>query len=222
MNFLQLSQRLRQEAGIAGSGPTTVISQTGELGRIVSWVLSAYEEIQNLHSTWRFLQADFSFSTVASTQNYTKTTLSLTDLGSWKTDDVRIYSAVTDETYLTYFPWDKFKELYLYGSQRTQTERPTIFSIKYDDSISLWAIPDDTYTVNGEYFKTAQTMTLDASEPLIPSAYQMAIVWKGLMLYSAYNSIPDAYAHGQNEFRGILRKLEFSQLDRMTWGDPLV
>ena len=221
MNFLQLCQRLRQECGIAGSGPTTVISQTGELGRIVSWVLSAYEEIQNLHSTWRFLQTDFSFSTVASTQNYTKTTLSLTNLGSWKTDDVRIYSAVTDETYLTYFPWNKFKELYLYGSQRTQTERPTIFSIKYDDSISLWAIPNDTYTVNGEYFKTAQTMTLDADEPLIPTAYQMAIVWKGLMLYAAYNSVPDAYSHGQQEYKSILRKLEFSQLDRMTWGNPL-
>jgi len=222
MTFLQLCQRLRAEAGISGSGPSTVIGQTGELGRIVSWILSAYEEIQNLHSTWRFLQTDFSFSTTDTVQNYTKSDLSLTDLGSWKTDDVRIYSAVTDETYLTYFPWNKFKELYLYGSQRTQTERPTIFSIKYDDSISLWAIPDDTYTVNGEYFKTAQTMTVDADEPLIPSAYQLAIVWKGLMLYGAYNSVPDAYSHGQNEFRGILRKLEFSQLDRMTWGDPLV
>jgi len=212
---------LRQEAGIPGTGPTTVIGQTGELARVVDWILTAYEYVQNLHTTWYFLQTDFSFSTVASTQNYTKTTLSLDNLGAWKTDDVRVYSAVADETYLIYFPWSDFRFNYLYGSNRTLEGRPTVFTIKPDDSISLWPIPDAVYTVNGEYFKTAQTMTLDASEPLIPTAYQMIITWKALMLYGAYSGDNLAYHHGQNEYQSILKKLELNQLPKMSWGQSL-
>lgn len=221
MTFKTLAQRLRQEAGIAGAGPITVSGQAGELGRIVDWILSAYQHVQNLHATWMFLQNDFSFSTVASTQNYTKSDLALTDLSSWKTTDVRLYSAEADEQYLTYFPWHEFKELYLFGSSRSQEGRPTLFTIKPDSSISLWPTPDDIYTVNGEYFKVAQTMSDDDDEPVIPDAYRMAIVWKGLMYYGAYAGAEDAYVHGQNEYRSILRKLEQNQLPHMVWGRPL-
>jgi len=35
MNFLQLAQRVRQEAGISGDGPVSVVNQTGEMKRVV-------------------------------------------------------------------------------------------------------------------------------------------------------------------------------------------
>ena len=224
MTFLELAQRLRQEAGIAGSGPATVIGQTGELGRIVSWVLSADEDIQNTYANWKFLQTSFTFPTIDTIQSYAPADVSLSDLATWKhdrIDDLTIYSSAADEQYLIFIPWDEFQGAYMFGSTRTQTGRPTIVTIKPDNSIYLWTIPDDVYTVTGEYFKKAQAMSVDISEPIIPSQFHMIIVWKGLMLYSAYNSAPDLYAHGQAEYRNILRKLEKSQLPEIELGEPL-
>jgi len=220
MTNLELCQRLRAEAGIAGSGPTTVVSQTGELGRIVDWVASANEEIQNAHATWKFLQESFSFSTVDGTQDYAPADVSLDDLANWKhsrVDDLTIYSAVADEQYLIYLPWNDFKGNYMFGSTRSQEGRPTIVTVKPDNSLALWTTPDAVYTVTGEYYKKA----LDADEPLIPSQYHMIVVWRALMLYGAYSSAPDSYSHGEQEYKNLLRKLEFDQLNRIGYGAPL-
>lgn len=224
MNFLQLCQRLRAEAGIAGSGPATTISQIGELGRIVEWVLSADEDIQNTYANWKFLQTSFTFPTIDTTQSYAPGDVSLSDLAIWKydrADDLTIYSSITDEQHLIYIPWDDFQGAYMFGATRTQTGRPTIVTIKPDNSMYLWTIPDDVYTVTGEYFKKAQAMTVDASEPIIPSQFHMIIVWRGLMMYGAFSGAPDLYAHGQAEYRNLLRKLEKSQLPEIGFGDPL-
>jgi len=221
MDFLGLCQRLHSEAGVSGSAHTTVIGQTGMLLRLVNWALTAYEDIQNLHPDWKFLRKAFSFPTVAATQNYTLATLGFTDLNSWISNDVRIYSAVADETRLTYIPFDAFKYTYQIGPNRTSEGRSTLFSIESDNSISLWQLPDAVYTVNGDYFQKAGDMTLDVDEPIIPSEYHMIIVWRALMFYGAKEGADEVYAHGQNEYKNILRRLRFSQLPKMGWGPPL-
>jgi len=70
MTFLQLVQRLRQETAYADSGPSAVTSQTGAHLRAVNWVIEAWNEIQNRHANWRWLRADFTFNTSASTEEY--------------------------------------------------------------------------------------------------------------------------------------------------------
>jgi hypothetical protein len=221
MTFLQLCQRLHSEAGISGKSHTTTIAQTGMLLRLVNWVLTAYEDIQNLHPDWQFLREAFSFNTVGGTQNYTLAILTLTELNNWITDDVRVYSAVSDETWLTYLPFNDFKYSYQIGPYRTSEGRPTIFTIEPDKSISLWQVPDGIYNINGNFYKRAQTMTLDANEPLIPSEYHMVIVWRALMYYGAKEGAAEVYEHGRNEYRNILRRLRFNQLPKMSWGPPL-
>lgn len=221
MNFLSLCQRLRQEAGLSGTGPASVLSQVGEMKRIVDWISGAYEDIQNLHATWRFLRTDFSFPTIISTQDYTPAAVSLTDFGSWIKKDVRIYSAVNDEDFLEYSPWEIFREDRYFGPHRTQAGRPTHFTIKPNNALALWQIPDAVYTVNGEYYKAAQEMTANASTPLIPSRFQMIIVWKGLMHYGAYAGADEKYAHGSNEYRRLVAHLEADQLEDFTFGEPL-
>ncbi|RLC09555.1 MAG: hypothetical protein DRI24_21580, partial [Deltaproteobacteria bacterium] len=66
MNFLQLCKRLRQEAGLTGSGPSTVVDQTGISKQIVDWVNTAYVDVLSQHANWHFMQDDFSFNTTAS------------------------------------------------------------------------------------------------------------------------------------------------------------
>ena len=221
MNFLSICQRLRQEAGLSGTGPASVLSQVGEMKRIVDWVASGYEDIQNLHATWRFLRTDFSFPTIANTQDYTPAAVVLTDFSEWIKNDIRIYSSATDESQLEYHPWEIFRQAFFFGSQRTQTGRPSVVTVKPNKALALWALPDAVYTVNGEYYKSAQVMSANADTPAIPTKYQMIIVWKSLMHYGAYAGAEEKYAHGSNEYKKLLSMLEYEQLEDFTYGEPL-
>ena len=64
MTFLQLVQRTRQECGIAGDGPTTVVGQTKSMKRLVDWVSQSYVEIQEECPDFDFLRKSVSFNTV--------------------------------------------------------------------------------------------------------------------------------------------------------------
>ena len=189
--------------------------------RVVDWVSSAYEDIQNLHATWRFLRRDFSFSTIASSQDYTPAAVSLTDFAHWIKNDLRIYSAVSDEDFLEYYPWEIFRKAYYFGSNRTQTGRPTVVTVKPNNALALWQIPDGVYTVNGEYYKSAQAMSANADIPVIPTRFQMIVIWKGLMHYGAYAGADEKYAHGSNEYKKLLSMLEYAELEDTTYGEPL-
>jgi len=63
MDFLQLVQRTRRECGVAGSGPSTTASQTGELAKLVEWVQQSWVEIQEEQPDWGFLRNPVSFLT---------------------------------------------------------------------------------------------------------------------------------------------------------------
>ena len=222
MNYLKLCQRLRSEAGLSGTGPITVADQSGEMGRVVNWIIEAYEYIQNLHTDWRFLQTSFNFPTIIANAEYTPASVSIDDLSSWVTDDLRVYLVEADEDYLIYKPWEGFRQVYQYGSSRSQTGRPTVFTVKPDESLFFFAIPDAVYTIDGQYFKKPDIMSIDTDSPVFKSNYHMAIVWKALMLYGAYAGAPDAYAHGENEYKKIARKMEFTELPKFSYGEPLV
>jgi len=225
--FLQLCVKVRREGAGAGSGPTAVAAQVGEYGRIVEWVLAADEHIQGLHGgRWKFLQTDFSFPTVAGTGNYTKATTSptLPELGTWKEDTFRCHltaTGVSDQQELEYVTWDEFRYVYARGTSSTQQGRPSLFTIKPDNSVTFWPIPSAVYTITGEYYKRPQVMAADASEPLIPREFQMAIVWKAVMLMGAYQEANGKFVSAQTEFKSVMHKLIRHQLNRVSYGAPL-
>ena len=219
MTYLELCKKLRSEAGIAGTGPLSVTGQIGELGRIVSWIDNAYEEIQNLREDWFFLRNDFTFNCTATVSAYPTTTVS--NLANWKADSFRCYlTTANDEQWLRYIPWEQFRDLRLFGTNRTTTGKPIEFTIKPDKSLVLWPIPDATYTVNGEYYRTADVMSADADTPLF-TRYPLIIVYNALMKYAAYVSDPALYAHGQSEYGKLLDKLTRNEKANITLGRPL-
>lgn len=222
MNFLALCQRLRSEAGISGTGPTAVTGQTGMLERVVEWITAAYQDIQNKHATWRFLRDDFSFSTIASTQEYTPTAVSITDHAQWIEEDIRVYENVGDE-YLLHDPtWDDFRLAYLYGSNRSLTGKPIAQAVRpKNNGLNLWPIPDAVYTVVGEYYKIPDVMSADADLPLFPARFHMIIVWRALMLYAAWAAADEKYAHGKTEYDALYLDLEQDQLEQVIYGEPL-
>ncbi|MBC8438989.1 MAG: hypothetical protein H8D87_04820 [Deltaproteobacteria bacterium] len=221
MNFLEICQRARSEAGIPGTGPSSVVAQTGQLLRVVQWVSEAYEEIQNLHPTWRFLQKSFDFSTIIGTATYTPTGVALSDFGKWKTNDFRVYLTESDETFLVFEPWETFRSYYNFGAFRSQTGRPIVITVKPDDSLMTYPISEQVYTIDGQYYRSAHIMTANADEPLFATQFHMAIVWKALMLYSGDLGAADLYAHAQLEYKKLSNKMRFKYLPKVTFGRPL-
>lgn len=217
--FLQLCQRVRQEAGISGSGPVTTANQSGEMGKIVAWVLSAYQDIQDRHDNWNFLRSDFSFPTIANVNAYLPTAVSLPELATWRKESIRLYSALADEVALVPMDWDTMRDYRLKGV--IPTGRPGEFSISPSKELVLWPTPDAIYTVTGEYFQRAQTMTANADDPLIPSQHHMAIVWKAVMYYAGDQGASELYAVAEREYKRILHKLEQDCLPRMILGGAL-
>lgn len=117
--------------------------------------------------------------------------------------------------------WADFRDTYLFGSSRATTGEPRYIAQKPDTSLIVWPIPDGTYTINGEYFKRAQTMTVNADEPLIPSKLDIVIVWRALMFYAGQANAPELYQVGEREFKRLIRKLESEQLQPIEFGSPL-
>jgi hypothetical protein len=226
MNRLQLCQKLNREAGWSGTGPTTTLSQSGDYLKIVEWVDDSYADIQNMHYDWRFLQESFSFNLTVGKQDYTPAEAGITDLAVWKITqfgDARLYlTATTDEQYLDFMPWDKFRQSYLFGSNRSSTNRPFAVSISPENKLYFNTLPQSAFTCVGEYFKVPDVMEADADEPIIPDRFQMAIVYRALMFYGAFDAANEKYAHGMSEFKRMIRKMEIDQLPKPMFGAPLV
>ena len=60
--YLELCVHARRECRMAGTGPTAVTGQVGELERLVNWVSQAYTEIQNREMNWRWMRAPWTYS----------------------------------------------------------------------------------------------------------------------------------------------------------------
>ena len=228
MNFLELVQRLHSDVGETGTAPSTVISQTGMAARLVNWTKKAYEDVQEEYETWLFRREDFDFPTIAGTSVYTPAAVSIDDLANWLYDPdennlsgITCYSSVTDEQHLVYIPWDDFKRVYAFGSNRSMSDRPTVFTVKPDMSLQFWGNPNAVYTITGEYIKQPVAFADNADTPVF-THHHMIIVFKAMMYYGHYQGAPEIYAFGQDEYKKALSKLELNQLPRMTFGAPLV
>ena len=228
MTFLQLCQRLRQEAGIPGTGPVNVTGQTGFNKQLVEWITDAYEYIQNLHQTWLFLRKDFSFVTTVDKREYSITETGITDLRNWKIDqygDFRCYltsSGINSEQYLQYLSWDDYKQIYLFGATRSAPGQPSYCSVHPNKSLDFYLVPNDSYTINGEYFSIPDIMTGNTDNPIFPSSFHLIIVWYALMSYGAFDAAEEKYTFGHSKYRRMKTQLEFDQLPKISFGSPLV
>lgn len=228
MTRLDLAVMLREESGVSGSGPTSTVSQSGEYKMLVGWMDRAYNRIQLKHRDWKFLRNDFSRALTSGTSEYTASATGSLRHRTWITDDVRCYltaTGVSDEQDIFFMPWADFKRTYLFGSARTQTGRPSYFTVKPDDSLVFWPVPDDSYTVVGEYYVRpvdwSEESDPDNETPVFPEQFHELVVWGALKFYGANYVEHDKYVHGQNEYRNLIELMEQEQRPQMGWGGPL-
>ena len=224
LSFLTLVQRLRQESGTSGAAPATTVGQIGDIRRLVDWVSTAWVDIQNDKTDWMFMRQSIQFNTVAGQQSYTSAQAGIVSFANYKRDTFRQYrvsQGFGSEQRLNFLPYDSFRDMYLYNTQRTVQQMPIIFTLDFSKNFLLGPIPDDIYTINGEGYALPTELTLDTDRPTMPAQFHMAIVWRALMYYGQYEGAPEAYSHGQNEYARLMSKLYIDQLPVMGFGEPL-
>jgi hypothetical protein len=225
MNFLQLAQSLRQECGVSGSGPSSTVSQTGEAKRLVDWINAAWLEIQGLHDTWHFMRDTFSFQTVAGTGDYTPTAAGLSDHRYWFKDTLRTYKTalgLADEQWLIEWEYQVFRNTYRFGLQTTQQGRPVVFAEKpMDKALMLGSVPDDVYTVVGEYQKKPTQLSGDTDTPEMPEHLHQVIVYKAMEYYGLFESAPEVLSRARTGYSALKGQLEREQLPAVYLGNPL-
>ena len=225
MNYLQLSQSLMQKCGISGSGLTTVTGQTGEAGRVTSWINEAYLNIQLAEPTWNWMRNQLSFVTTSGKYAYTPAECGVTDLGGWKMNSFRRYitsTGVRSEAYMTDIKYDAFRDTYLFGNMRLSTGDPRYIAEGPDLTLNLGLIPGDVgYTVVGEYYRAPSAMVLSADLPLMPAQFHMIVVYRAMMMYGMYESAAEVLQEGQQLYSAMLRRLMRDQMDDVSTAPAL-
>lgn len=216
MDFLALCKRAHKEAGISGGGPTTVLNQSGQLGRLVSWVNQAWTDVQLMRPNWLFMHAEFSFNTVAATRDYLAADYSITDMKLWDTHSFLIYDPAigeSDQNKLDFLDYAQWRAEYRVQMNVRDNDRPQLITLLPDNKVRFEPRPDKVYTVEGEYKRSTQDLAADADVPTnLPDDFHAIIVWQALKYYGFYENAPDVLDAAETNFDNLLYRLELEQL----------
>lgn len=225
--FLQLTQDAGRESRTLDSGqPAAVTSQTGRNLWFVKWTAQSWVDIQNMHSAWRWMQGTFSGNTTAGTKKYTAASFGVTDFRDWLRDDLvtgyRPHTAyltatgVSDEGALRQIDWQTYRTRYERGTQTSS--RPSVYAISPAGEFCLNP-PDDDYTIQGEYRKSATVLEADGDIPAMPADFHQLIVWGAVLLSAESDETPrDRIIYARQQYDKIMGALELDQLPKITIG----
>jgi len=212
--YLELCVKFREVVGMSGSGPATVIGQTGMNKKITIWVADADELIQRKWEDWKFLlNTKQVITAVAGTATFTPADLSVTDLARWRETSFVRSPGTADYLKLSYdISYEEYlvSEMYLGVEVTGAIERVIIRSS--DNAVIFYLTPAADTTVWAAYYKAVTRMTLDTSTTLIPKRFEDAILYRAKMFYAEHLEDGSLYESARNDYEEIIMKLEASQL----------
>jgi hypothetical protein len=223
--FLELVQETVRDSGTAGVAvPGSVDVSTGRLASFVRWVRNAYRAIQTERRDWAWLRQEVTATALPGVDSYDASAFGETRFAEWilgpynAESGFTIYNTATgraDEGHLVFVEWDRFKALYRFGANATQTGRPAFVSVDPHQNVVLWPLPDDTYTLRGEVMRTPQELEADADVPEMPARHHDAIKYKALLLMATYDEAFEQEARWDLEYRRHMTGLVSSQTPRI-------
>ena len=201
MNFLQLARQLRQETGTQGTGPTTVVGQSGDYKRIVDWVNLAYIEICNKWLDWKFLWDETTLDLVAGTRDY----VAPAGVAIVNEDAVYIGTRKLDP-----IPYEHYRESR--SDFDGQTGEPADFTILPNGKLRFFPTPGTSAVVSLEVQRFGQRLVTDADQSLIPGNYLDTVLWRGKMFWAEHEEAPEQYQQALANFNQAMLRLEAAQL----------
>ena len=233
MNFLQLSQKLRQEAEIPGTGPSAVTGQVGQLKRLVDWTADAWLDIQNRHQNWRWMRKGFTVNTVLDDDSYAygdvtdvDTAAPIARFSRWLVNDPNdpalcyLQSGGVGGQYrLIWTPWNYFKQIYKIGTQTNGS--PAHITVDHANNLVIGPKPNGVYVVTGDFQRGAQILAVDGDIPDMPTDYHNLVVYWAMLKYGANSVASEIFARASSEGTRMMRSLELNQLPEIEMPGPL-
>lgn len=220
--------------------PATVVGQTGRSAKVVYWVNEAWRNIQNASSYWRWMNSEFTGTTIDNTQRYDGTAfiddftgVAIGDrFGNFITTGadgspfgLSIYQTSigrTDEGKLRCFDdWAYFYNKVLIGYHAN--DKPLYCSIDDVGRLVLAPTPSATgWTIRGRYRKEVQTLSGNTDTPEMPARFHDIIKLVALHLLGTFDEAqPVQLQLWQLRRFQNWSMLEASQLPRIGLGGPL-
>uniref|UniRef100_UPI004047D4EE phage adaptor protein n=1 Tax=Rheinheimera sp. TaxID=1869214 RepID=UPI004047D4EE len=206
MTFIELCQRVRQESGISGSGPVTVVNQTGILAKVVEWVRQADLDIQRLQNDWSFLWSMTDTTLTTDVRQYAMADLGLNNVS-------RIKQLNIGNQKLTEIPWELFRQRGYLGMNDRQ--QPTVYTFRPDGILSVFAVPNSNYPLSVEHYNLPQPLLLDGDVSLIPERFHDIIMHKALMYYASHEEDGNLLQVSSMRYENVLNELASACLPRM-------
>lgn len=227
MNLLELTQAVAfKSRTVPGMNqPATLSGLTGRLARCLDWTLESYRGIQRHRPDWNWMRRSFSGPALANTGTFEASDWSITRFRDWRFNPRpgdsgwTIYltsEGVSDERPLIFCPWEDFRARYRRGDP--DTDYPQIFTIDPRKQVQLAPVPDDDYTVQGEYMLGLQTLANATDIPEMPEFFHELIVYRALVLLHTSDEAAYLDPRVRGETQIMMGQLEAQQLPTIGYG----
>lgn len=208
MNRLALCQRLRQEVGFSGSGPTTTIGQAGEMKQVVDWIDTVWTRIQQSHN-WDWLWTNPTITITAATN------VTTASVPASRYEKERAFDTLGAP--MVYRPWSEFAVVW--PTALIASGNPREWTIRPDKAVVVNAKPASNFSFTVERYSNPTAMAADADVPTgLPDEHHMAIVWRAVMLYGGFDQSSETYQHAKMEYDRSMRALGMTERPTMEWG----
>lgn len=222
--FLELCGKVAEQSGAIGNAPSAVTGQTGRQLKCVNWVKDAWLQIQLDRPDWLFMRNDFpAAALVIGTRRYTGASLGITTLASWVTDyadhgAVSIYASgdQDQESRLTQLSYEGWRQRYDFGTH--DQGKPIHYAVSPSNELLVGPTPDAAYVIRGEYWRTPQTLAVNADIPIMPDRFHDAIMWRAIMLLCSHDEAWPAHQAAESRYKPILRNMERDLLPAFSTG----
>lgn len=215
MNFLELVNDLRIEAGASGRDLTSVNGALlGEPNRFRKWIKDAWVDIQIQHEHWNFMWVESSFIMPVNGSVLEPPEFKVGEVAEWQINSFRIAEpgqARKDSQPLRYHEYMFFRDTI--GRDITVPGKPQGLTIhRTKESIQVAPAADKAYVLFYDYWRAPQILKDDLEEPIIPQRFHNLIVFWALRKYGSNEAAPEALMRAKEEIDRLLPSLEIDQL----------
>ena len=216
--FLEITQALRQEVGMGGTGPSSVVGQTGEYKRLCDWVIRSWIEIQELHQEWSFRWGRFNFATDPEQSDPSEYGVCDSGIEAVNPDSLWWYlnsNGVSYKQPLAYLPYENY--LQRFGRTYTEPGQPQYLTVLPNFAVKIHPDPDDVYAIGGDFCREAQVLAADADEPYIRSSHRGVILYRAMLLYAEHEEAQSMIATAATEYNQRLNRCRRLFLPQIKW-----
>lgn len=221
MNLVQLVERARSEFGVSGTTVTTVQDPLpSEIKRLRDWVITSWDEIQNLHEDWEFLRVTSSTIIPVNASILNPSEYAAEDIRRWREDSFRISDPGQGREFssvLPFIPYDAWMAtdglaVNQYGKPRSFTVRPR------DRALMVSPASDALYPLFYDYQRNPQALSEDDDTPILHHSHHMIVVYKAGMKYGRYEAAPEVSVDCRQDYHRMLAVLQSQFLPPITVG----